>query len=175
MTHYYVVTGAAGFIGSHLVRALNQRGIGYILAVDNLTRADKFANLVGCQIADYLDKQDFLERLLAGEFEGALDAVLHQGACSDTMAVDGRYVMENNYRYSLALLDFCLEEEVPFLYASSAAVYGTGRVFREVPGCEAPLNVYGYSKYLFDKVVRRRPPDASAPPPDILYLNGYGT
>jgi len=174
MTHYYVVTGAAGFIGSHLVRALNQRGIGDILAVDNLTRADKFANLVGCQIADYLDKQDFLERLLAGEFEGALDAVLHQGACSDTMAVDGRYVMENNYRYSLALLDFCLEEEVPFLYASSAAVYGTGRVFREVPGCEAPLNVYGYSKYLFDQVVRRRLPDASSPLAGFRYFNVYG-
>ena len=155
--NYTVVTGAAGFIGSNLVRALNERGVTNILAVDNLSRADKFANLVGCEIADYLDKRDFLDRVDAGEFDGALDAVLHQGACSDTMETDGRYMMENNYRYSLDLLDFCLAEEIPYLYASSASVYGGGRVFRESPECEAPLNVYGYSKYLFDQVVRRAP------------------
>jgi ADP-L-glycero-D-manno-heptose 6-epimerase len=172
--NYYVVTGAAGFIGSNLVRALNERGITNVLAVDNLMQADKFANLVGCEIADYLDKREFLERLLAGEFDGALDAVLHQGACSDTMATDGRYVMENNYRYSLAVLDFCLQEEVPMLYASSAAVYGSGRVFRESPECEAPLNVYGYSKYLFDQAVRRRLPDASSQVAGFRYFNVYG-
>ena len=131
--NYTVVTGAAGFIGSNLVRALNERGVTNILAVDNLSRADKFANLVGCEIADYLDKRDFIDRVDAGEFDGALDAVLHQGACSDTMETDGRYMMENNYRYSLDLLDFCLAEEIPYLYASSASVYGGGRVFREAP------------------------------------------
>jgi len=172
--NYYVVTGAAGFIGSHVVRALNARGIGNVLAVDNLTRADKFRNLVGCDIADYLDKRDFLERLAAGEFDGALDAVLHQGACSDTMETDGRYMMENNYRYSVALLDFCLEDEVPFLYASSASVYGASRVFRESPECEAPLNVYGYSKYLFDRIVRRRLPDAASQVAGFRYFNVYG-
>jgi ADP-L-glycero-D-manno-heptose 6-epimerase len=172
--NYYVVTGAAGFIGSNLVRALNDRGITKVLAVDNLARGDKFVNLIGCDIADYLDKRDFLERLAAGEFEGAFDAVLHQGACSDTMEADGRYMMENNYRYSLALLDFCLEEEVPFLYASSAAVYGAGRVFKESPEHEAPLNVYGYSKYLFDQIVRRRLPDSSSPVAGFRYFNVYG-
>jgi len=172
--NYYVVTGAAGFIGSQLVRALNERGASNIVAVDNLTRADKFRNLVGCEIADYLDKREFLDRLSAGEFEGALDAVFHQGACSDTMETDGRYMMENNYRYSVALLDFCLEEEIPFLYASSAAVYGGGRVFRESPECEAPLNIYGYSKYLFDQVVRRRLPDAASQVAGFRYFNVYG-
>jgi ADP-L-glycero-D-manno-heptose 6-epimerase len=174
MSTYYVVTGAAGFIGSNLVRALNERGIANVIAVDNLTRADKFANLVGCEIADYLDKRDFLEGVEAGHFDGALDAILHQGACSDTMETDGRYMMENNYRYSLALLDFCAEEEIPYLYASSASVYGGGRVFRESPEHEAPLNVYGYSKYLFDQVVRRRLADAPAQVAGFRYFNVYG-
>ncbi|HSD40271.1 MAG TPA: ADP-glyceromanno-heptose 6-epimerase [Burkholderiales bacterium] len=174
MSSYFVVTGAAGFIGSNLVRALNERGVTNVIAVDNLTRADKFTNLVGCEIADYLDKRDFLERLEAGELDGALDAILHQGACSDTMETDGRYMMENNYRYSLALLDFCTEEDIPCLYASSASVYGGGRVFRESPEHEGPLNVYGYSKYLFDQVVRRRLADASAQVAGFRYFNVYG-
>jgi len=174
MSTYYVVTGAAGFIGSNIVRALNERGVTNIVAVDNLERADKFTNLVGCEIADYLDKRDFLERLAGGEFDGVLDAILHHGACSDTMETDGRYMMENNYRYSLALLDFCMDEEIPYLYASSAAVYGGGRVFREAPEHEGPLNVYGYSKYLFDQVVRRRLADAPAQVAGFRYFNVYG-
>ena len=96
---YTIVTGAAGFIGSNLVKALNDRGVRKIIAVDNLGRAEKFRNLVDCEIADYLDKQEFLERLLAGDFDGDVDAILHQGACSDTMERDGGYMMENNYRY----------------------------------------------------------------------------
>jgi ADP-L-glycero-D-manno-heptose 6-epimerase len=171
---YYVVTGAAGFIGSNLVKALNQQGITNILAVDNLTRADKFRNLVDCDIQDYLDKQDFLDKLEGGDFAGSLEAVLHQGACSDTMEQNGRYIMANNYRYSLSLLDACQDEDVPFLYASSAAVYGAGRVFRESRECEAPLNVYGYSKFLFDQVVRRRLADVSAQIAGFRYFNVYG-
>jgi ADP-L-glycero-D-manno-heptose 6-epimerase len=152
---YTIVTGAAGFIGSNLVKALNERGLRKIIAVDNLTRADKFKNLVDCDIADYIDKQEFLDRLLAGDFDGDVDAILHQGACSDTLESDGRYMMENNYRYSLAILDWCLDQEVPLLYASSAATYGGGRSVREERPHEAPLNVYGYSKFLFDQIVRR--------------------
>ena len=171
----HIVTGAAGFIGSRLVAALNRQGIGDILAVDNLEKADKFRNLVGCEIEDYLDKREFLVRLEAGQFDGEVDAVLHQGACSDTMASDGRYVMDNNYSYSRALLDWCQEEEVPFLYASSAAVYGAGKngfgVARE---CEAPLNVYGYSKFLFDQLVRRRLQGRSAQIVGLRYFNVYG-
>lgn len=171
---YIVVTGAAGFIGSNLVRALNERGESNIIAVDNLTQGDKFRNLVDCSIADYIDKRDFLAALQAGEFDGAVDAVLHQGACSDTMASDGRYVMDNNHRYSMALLDFCVGEDVPLIYASSAAVYGGGSVFREERSFESPLNVYGYSKLLFDQAVRRRMGEASAQIAGFRYFNVYG-
>jgi ADP-L-glycero-D-manno-heptose 6-epimerase len=153
---YYVVTGAAGFIGANLVKTLNERGISDIIAVDNLTLADKFRNLADCEIADYMDKHEFLEMIENGQFDGAVEAILHQGACSDTMETDGRYMMANNYRFSLALLDYCAEQEVSFLYASSASVYGGGSVFREEREFESPLNVYGYSKFLFDQIVRRR-------------------
>ncbi len=173
---YTIVTGAAGFIGANLVKALNARGVSDIIAVDNLTQGDKFRNLVDCEIADYLDKQEFIEVLAAGDLDGAVEAVLHQGACSDTMEHDGRYMMDNNYRYSLELLDFCLDHEVPFLYASSASVYGGGRVFRESRECEGPLNVYGYSKFLFDQAVRRRlaQADYSAQVAGFRYFNVYG-
>ncbi|HYS75431.1 MAG TPA: NAD-dependent epimerase/dehydratase family protein, partial [Burkholderiales bacterium] len=107
---YLVVTGAAGFVGSNLVRALNARGETQILAVDDLERSDKFRNLAACEIADYLDKDEFRRRLEAGDFSGSIDIVFHQGACSDTMETDGRFMMENNYRYSMALLDFCIED-----------------------------------------------------------------
>jgi ADP-L-glycero-D-manno-heptose 6-epimerase len=171
---YYVVTGAAGFIGSNLVRALNERGESDVIAVDNLTRADKFLNLAGCEIADFIDKRDFLTQLTAGAFDGVIEAVLHQGACSDTMETDGRYMMENNYRYSVSLLDYCQEEALPLLYASSASVYGSGTVFREAREHEAPLNIYGYSKFLFDQVVRRRLPDADSQIAGFRYFNVYG-
>jgi ADP-L-glycero-D-manno-heptose 6-epimerase len=171
---YTIVTGAAGFIGSQIVAGLNARGVSEIIAVDNLENADKFRNLVAGEIADYLDKREFLERLLAGQFDEAVDAVLHQGACSDTMQTDGRYMMDNNYRYSRVLLDWCQDEAVPYLYASSAAVYGAGPVFREARECEAPLNIYGYSKFLFDQHVRRRLDARSAPVVGFRYFNVYG-
>ena len=171
---YYIVTGAAGFIGSNLVKALNERGENNIIAVDNLKNADKFKNLADCDIADYLDKEDFFGKLEEGFFDGLLTAVLHQGACSDTMESDGRYMMENNYRYSLELLNYCQNEEVPLLYASSASVYGAGKVFREDREYEAPLNVYGYSKFLFDQVVRRRWSRRSAQVVGLRYFNVYG-
>lgn len=171
---YYVVTGAAGFIGSNLVKALNQRGETDIIAVDNMTNADKFKNLTDCEIADYFDQQEFVERLQEGQFDGTLEVVLHQGACSDTMEQDGRYMMENNYRYSLALLDYCQDQEIPFLYASSAAVYGGGKTFREDRTVEAPINVYAYSKFLFDQIVRRRLPERNSQIVGLRYFNVYG-
>ncbi|GAB2180718.1 ADP-glyceromanno-heptose 6-epimerase [Denitratisoma sp. agr-D3] len=174
MSLYTIVTGAAGFIGSNIVRALNDRGVTNIIAVDNLKRADKFKNLVDCEISDYLDKEEFLHMTEHGIFDGAVEAVLHEGACSDTMETDGHYMMENNYRYSLVLLDWCQEQDVPFLYASSASVYGGGKVFKEERSHEGPLNVYGYSKFLFDQIVRRRLPEATAPITGFRYFNVYG-
>jgi len=171
---YYIVTGAAGFIGANLVKGLNARGITEIIAVDNLTRAEKFPNLVDCEIADYFDKEEFLERLHANAFAGEIEAVLHQGACSDTMESNGRYMMDNNYRYSMVLLDYCQEEDVPLLYASSAAVYGAGPTFREGREFERPLNVYGYSKFLFDQVVRKRIQEDGAQIAGFRYFNVYG-
>jgi len=171
---YYVVTGAAGFIGSNLVKALNERGENNIIAVDNLKNADKFKNLTDCEIADYMDKEDFLVHLRDGYFDGLLNAVFHEGACSDTMETDGRYMMKNNYRYTLELLDYCQDEEVPFLYASSASVYGGGSVFKESRENEAPLNVYAYSKFLFDQVVRRRWHKRTSQIIGLRYFNVYG-
>ncbi len=169
-----VVTGAAGLIGSNVVRALNLRGESDIIAVDNLTRGDKFRNLADCDIDDYFDKHEFIDALSEGHFDGEISAVLHQGACSDTMEGDGRYMLENNYRYSLDLLEFCRAEEIPFIYASSAAVYGGGSTFREDSRFEKPLNVYGYSKFLFDQIVRRRWSDNTAQVVGLRYFNVYG-
>ncbi len=171
---YYVVTGAAGFIGSNLVKALNDRGVTNIIAVDNLKKADKFLNLTDCEIADFMDKEDFIERVVGGDFDGEMAAVLHEGACSDTMETDGRYMMENNYRYSMELLNHCQNEEVPFLYASSASVYGGGGVFKESREYESPLNVYAYSKFLFDQVVRRRWSERTSQIVGFRYFNVYG-
>lgn len=168
-----IVTGAAGFVGSNIVKALNLRGERDIIAVDNLTRAEKFHNLVDCEISDYLDKGSFVERFAKNEF-GKVRAVFHEGACSDTMESDGRYMMENNFRYSRAILDTCIAQRIAFLYASSAAIYGGSDVFVESREYERPLNVYGYSKFLFDQIVRERMPQAASQIVGFRYFNVYG-
>ncbi|HUK04771.1 MAG TPA: ADP-glyceromanno-heptose 6-epimerase [Burkholderiales bacterium] len=170
----HVVTGAAGFIGSRLVAALNRAGVSEILAVDDLENGAKSKNLAALEIDDYLDKRDFLAQLESGRLDGAIEAILHQGACSDTMATDGRYVMETNYGYSKALFDWCQDEEVPLIYASSAAVYGAGREFGEARENENPLNVYAYSKHLFDQYVRKRKAEDGAQVAGLRYFNVYG-
>ena len=168
-----IVTGAAGFIGSNLVKALGERGETRVIAVDNLTRADKFKNLVDCEIIDYLDKTEFIERFRRGDF-GHVRAVFHEGACSDTMETDGRYMMDNNFRYSREVLDICLEQSTQFLYASSAAVYGGSKEFVEKREVEQPLNVYGYSKFLFDQVIRQTLPKAESQIAGFRYFTCTG-
>ncbi len=168
-----VVTGAAGFIGSNLVLGLNRLGIDDIVAVDEFRDGAQALNLHGAALADYLDRDDFYPRFARGEL-GRFDAVLHQGACSDTMQHDGRLMMRSNYRCSRDLLDACAVQGTRLIYASSAAVYGAGSTFVEAPAHEQPLNVYGYSKLLFDQVVRRQLPRQGQQVVGLRYFNVYG-
>ncbi|SDP86351.1 ADP-glyceromanno-heptose 6-epimerase precursor [Rhodoferax sp. OV413] len=148
-----VVTGAAGFIGSNIVKGLNARGITDIIAVDDLTQGDKYRNLADLQIADYVDADSFYDRFAIGGY-GKVEAVFHEGACSDTMEMNGKYMMDNNYTLSCKLFDACHAQGTRLLYASSAATYGGSASFVETPEFERPLNVYGYSKLLFDQRMR---------------------
>jgi ADP-L-glycero-D-manno-heptose 6-epimerase len=167
-----IVTGGAGFIGSNLVLALNRLGLSDILVVDNLHNGSKHRNLNTARFLDYVAKEDLLELLPS---LGPVEAILHQGACSDTTVSDGRYMMQNNYEYSKRLLHFAEERSAKFIYASSAAVYGTGEHgFRELPACEYPLNVYGFSKLIFDNYVRARLLHSQAQIVGLRYFNVYG-
>ena len=170
-----IVTGGAGFIGSNIVKALNDEGYTDILVVDNLKDGTKFTNLVDLNITDYMDKEDFIASVVAGDDFGDVDAVFHEGACSSTTEWDGKYMMDNNYQYSKELLHYCLDRRIPFLYASSAATYG-GRTdnFIEERQYELPLNVYGYSKFLFDEYVRQILPEAESMVCGFRYFNVYG-
>ena len=172
-----VVTGAAGFIGSNIIKGLNERGIDDIIAVDDLTQGDKFKNLADLQIADYVDVDDFYD-LFADRAFGDVEAVFHEGACSDTMELDGKYMMDNNYTLSCELFHACQDLGTRLLYASSAATYGGSNTFSESPEHEKPLNVYGYSKLLFDQRLRRELgkqfAKATSQVAGFRYFNVYG-
>lgn len=170
-----IVTGGAGFIGANIVKGLNARGIKEIVVVDDLTDGKKFVNVTDLEIMDYLDKEDFIEKIGNNEkFKHEIQAIFHQGACSDTTEWNGRYMMKNNYEYSKMLLDYALARNINFLYASSAAVYGDGKIFKESREYEKPLNVYGYSKFLFDQYVRQVLPNAKSQIVGFRYFNVYG-
>lgn len=170
-----IVTGGAGFIGSNLVRRLIEKTGDDVLVVDDLTDGRKFRNIADLAIADYIDKDEFLDRLTStGQFATGVHSVFHEGACSTTTEWDGRFMMQNNYDYSKTLLHHCLEHGIPFIYASSAAVYGGARSFSEEPENEVPLNVYGYSKLLFDQYVRRLDLSADQQVVGLRYFNVYG-
>ena len=174
-----IVTGGAGFIGSNLVHELNRAGHKDILVVDNLAPAPnlsgpKFLNLAGAEYTDYMDKSEFREALKSGAIDGKVRAILHQGACSNTLEDDGRYMMDNNFTYSKELLHFALEHGTPFVYASTAAVYGASTNFTAELANERPLNVYGYSKLVFDNYFRRLMPEIKSTVVGLRYFNVYG-
>lgn len=170
-----IVTGGAGFIGSNIVAELNRKGYSDILVVDDLSDGHKFVNIQCAQIDDYMDKAEFLQSILMNKtFAKQINAVIHMGACSDTTEWDGQYVMENNFTYSKILFHYCTNHKIPFLYASSAAVYGNSVQFNEKGGFEAPLNVYGYSKYLFDQYLLKNQEQCSSQVAGFRFFNVYG-
>ncbi|MDD5388785.1 MAG: ADP-glyceromanno-heptose 6-epimerase [Gallionellaceae bacterium] len=170
----YIVTGGAGLIGSNMVKALNARGISEILVVDDLKEGIKFRNLADCDIVDYMDRLDFLKRVLGGWNFGKVDAVIHEGACSATTEWDGEFIMKNNFEYTKDLLLWCQAHEIPFIYASSASVYGMGPVFSEERQYEQPLNMYAYSKFQFDQYLRRFQSALTSQVAGLRYFNVYG-
>lgn len=170
-----IVTGGAGFIGSNIVYGLNKIGRSDILVVDDLTDGTKFKNIVDCKILDYQDKEDFLTHIKNEKtFNEKIEVVFHQGACSETTQWNGTYMMRNNYEYSKTLFHYCTQEHIPFIYASSAAVYGISKNFQDQQENEKPLNVYGYSKSLFDQYVRKFLPNLKSQVVGLRYFNVYG-
>ncbi len=170
-----IVTGGAGFIGSNIVKTLNERGRTDVVVVDNLKSGIKFKNIADCEIMDYLDKDDFIQRIKDNKkFSEKVEAIFHEGACSSTTEWDGKFMMENNYEYSKHILHYCMEHNISYLYASSASVYGSGTVFKEQRDHEEPLNVYGYSKFLFDQYVRRYLGKTKNQIVGFRYFNVYG-
>ena len=171
-----IVTGGAGFIGSNIVKELNRRGRTDILVIDDLKDGQNYRNLRGLQFIDYQHKDDFLQSIENDDFDGTdIDAVFHEGACSDTMEYDVNFMMRTNYEYSKLLLHFCLQHRIPFLYASSASTYGAGKNgFREGDECEDALNPYAFSKLVFDRYVRQVVPEAHSQIVGLRYFNVYG-
>lgn len=171
-----VITGGAGFVGSNLALALNRAGHDDLVIVDDMTKSSKVDNFLGIRLVDYVDKDNFRVAICAHEpWTNEIQAVFHQGACTSTTEPDGRYVLRNNYDYSKDVLAFCQMRGIPLIYASSAAVYGSAKSFREDVDCGRSLNAYALSKALFDIHVRRvlaRGPMAQIV--GLRYFNVYG-
>lgn len=171
-----VVTGGAGFIGSNIVKALNERGRSDILIVDNLGKGEKYKNLIGLKFYDYMHRDDFLKMILDDEFDGyGTEIIFHEGACSDTMEYDVNYMIKTNYEYSRELFNYCADNEIDFIYASSASTYGGGENgFKEIETCENALNPYAFSKLLFDRYVRENLREVDNKVIGLRYFNVFG-
>ena len=171
-----IVTGGAGFIGSNIVKALNERGYNDILIVDNLGKTEKYKNLIGLKFYDYIHRDNFLEMILSDGFDpDEINVVFHEGACSDTMEYDVNYMLKTNYEYSKELLRFCIYNDIDLVYASSASTYGGGENgFREIETCENALNPYAFSKLLFDRYLREHLPDIESKVIGLRYFNVFG-
>ena len=175
----YIVTGGAGFIGSNLIHELNREGISDILVVDNFATTAKLFNLHGARFADYMDKYEFRRALAVGSLGiSRVQAIFHQGACSNTLLDDGVYMMDNNFTCSREILDYAIQQQAPLIYASSAAVYGLSGPghFSPTDENEKPLNIYGFSKLAFDHHVRHRMERGDLPISvvGLRYFNVYG-
>lgn len=170
----YIVTGGMGFIGSNIVRKLNDNGIDDILVVDDAGDGDKFRNLSTLRIADYMDREEFRYRLENGLFREKAEALFHEGACAVTTERDAVYMLDNNFTFSKLIFEYAVAGKIPLVYASSAAVYGSGKSFLESPANEAPINIYGYSKLLFDQYVRKNIGRAGSPVAGLRYFNVFG-
>jgi len=167
-----IVTGGAGFIGSNLIEALNADGVTDLMAVDR--HGENFRNLSDLRFADFISPEYFTRTIERDSLPKSIEAILHQGACSDTTCDDVSYMMENNFTFSKTVLHFAIARKIPFVYASSAAVYGASQVFALSPENERPLNLYGRSKLEFDNHVRSAIASSESTVVGLRYFNVYG-
>ncbi|KAJ5154975.1 NAD-dependent epimerase/dehydratase [Penicillium coprophilum] len=169
-----VVTGGAGFVGSNIIKELNNRGVTNIVVVDDMTDGSKFRNLVTCKVADYIDAAAFRESIRTKTFHHRPRVIFHYGAISSITETNGKKMLDANFTYSKELFQWCKNQGVRFIYASSAAVYGNKTTFIEGNAQEAPLNVYGYSKLLFDEYVIKNSDARSPQCAGLRLFNVYG-
>ena len=170
-----VITGGSGLIGSNLLKKLNKENINNIIIVDDLSDGKKFINIKDNKFADYMDKDDFILSVMDKKFLKNITAIYHLGACTNTKEWNGKFLLKNNFEYSKIIFENCIESKTPFFYASSASVYGTGKQgFREEPQCENPINMYAFSKLIFDNYIRRNLTRCKFPVVGLRYFNVFG-
>ena len=170
-----VVTGSNGFIGSNLTKGLNEIGYKDIIAVDDQDDPKLKENIAHCDIQDFLNIDEFINLIRNNEIDGTkIRAVFHEGACSNTMEWDADFLYKNNLLYSKELLNFSRKTKTPLIYASSASVYGAGKVFKESVEYEDPINLYAYSKFKFDQLVRQELIKSESQIVGLRYFNVYG-